>query len=418
MNPVPAAGGPPPPGHVGRLSLTARITLACVGVALAAAVLSGLAVGRYVAAVDRAEQPTATESLGTDEATTDDAGGTTSGTTGGTTGGTVREELRAARDASTLRPAVRVARSALLSVAVGVLVGTAAGAATARLLTRPMRRTAEAARAMGAGRRDLRVPVEGPPEIADVATSLNELADALARSEDRQRRFLLSVSHELRTPLTAVRGYAESIADGVVTGDDARDAGAVVLAESARLEHLVRDLLDLARLGADDFRLDVVPVDLTRLLDEAAQVWRQRTGARGMVLRVERPDGPLVVRTDGARVRQVLDGLAENAVRVSPADAPLVLSLRTGGTGGTGDPDGTRAVLQVRDGGPGLSGSDYAVAFEPGVLGLRYRDDRPVGVGIGLSLVHGLVQRLGGDIRAGAAPEGGACFTVHLPDAP
>ncbi|GAA3793771.1 HAMP domain-containing sensor histidine kinase [Cellulomonas soli] len=411
MNPVPAAGGPPPPGHVGRLSLTARITLACVGVALVAAVLSGLAVGRYVAAVDRAEQPTATESLGTDEATTDDAGGTT----GGTAGGTLREELRAARDDATLRPAVRVARSVLLSVVVGVLVGTAAGAATARLLTRPMRRTAEAARAMGAGRRDLRVPVEGPPEIADVATSLNELADALARSEDRQRRFLLSVSHELRTPLTAVRGYAESIADGVVTGDDARDAGAVVLAESARLEHLVRDLLDLARLGADDFRLDVVPVDLTRLLDEAAQVWRQRAGARGMRLLVERPDGPLVVRTDGARVRQVLDGLAENAVRVSPADAPLVLSLRTGGTG---DPDGTRAVLQVRDGGPGLSGSDYAVAFEPGVLGLRYRDDRPVGVGIGLSLVHGLVQRLGGDIRAGAAPEGGACFTVHLPDAP
>ncbi|WP_449386269.1 sensor histidine kinase [Cellulomonas soli] len=142
-------------------------------------------------------------------------------------------------------------------------------------------------------------------------------------------------------------------------------------------------------------------------------MWQQRTSARSMPLRVELPDSPLVVRTDGARVRQVLDGLAENAVRVCPPDAPLVLSLRAGHGG---DPEGTRAVLQVRDGGPGLSEADYAVAFEPGVLGLRYRDDRPVGVGIGLSLVHGLVQRLGGGIRAGAAPEGGACFTVSLPD--
>lgn len=381
-----------PAGRGRPLSLTARITLACLGVGLVAALLSGLAVGRYVASFDRAAAASTSSAPGT-----------------------VRSELRAVRDGTVVRPATRVARSVTLSLLVGAVVGLAAGTATARLVTRPMRRTAEAARAMSSGRRDVRVPVEGPAEVAEVAAGLNELADALARSEDRQRRFLLSVSHELRTPLTAVRGYAESVADGVVTGEDAAAAGRVVLAESARLEHLVRDLLDLARLGADDFRLDVAPVDLTALLDQASEVWRQRTTARGLVLRVERPDGPLVVRTDGARVRQVVDGLAENAVRVSPPGSVLVLAVRPAGAD---DPAGARAVLQVRDGGPGLSEADYAVAFEPGVLGLRYRDDRPVGVGIGLSLVHGLVQRLGGGIRAGAAPEGGAAFTVHLPDAP
>jgi signal transduction histidine kinase len=103
----------------------------------------------------------------------------------------------------------------------------------------------------------------------------------------------------------------------------------------------------------------------------------------------------------------VLDGLAENAVRVVPPAAPLVIA-----TGG----DGAAAWLQVRDGGPGLAPEDYPVVFERGALHDRYRDRRPVGSGgVGLALVHGLVRRMGGTITASPAPEGGACFTVTFP---
>ena len=97
---------------------------------------------------------------------------------------------------------------------------------------------------------------------------------------------------------------------------------------------------------------------------------------------------------------------------MTPAGYPVVLAARPPAPT---DPPGTAAVLQVRDGGPGLTEADRAVAFEPGALGARYRDERPVGVGIGLSLVHGLVQRLGGAIAVDVAPEGGAAFTVALP---
>ncbi|MCG2801643.1 MAG: HAMP domain-containing histidine kinase, partial [Cellulomonas sp.] len=295
------------------------------------------------------------------------------------------------------------------------LVGLGAGASMSVLVGRPLRRTAQVARAMGAGRRDLRVAVEGPPEVADVAVSLNDLTDALERSEGRQRAFLLSVSHELRTPLTAVQGFAESIADGVVTGAEAAEAGRVVLAESRRLERLVHDLLDLARLGAVDFRLDVEAVDLGQLVEDAATVWRTRARDRGVQFRSEPAGGALSLRTDAARVRQVIDGLVENALRVTPPGAVVVLALREPGAG---DPAGTVAVLQVRDGGPGLTDADHAVAFVPGVLGERYSNDRPGGVGIGLSLVHGLVQRLNGAIEVGVALEGGACFTAYLRDMP
>jgi two-component system OmpR family sensor kinase len=108
--------------------------------------------------------------------------------------------LQPASDRSTVR---RLIGNILFALGIGLLVAAVAGVVLGRLLARPLRRTAQVAHTMRGGRRDLRVPVEGPREVADVAGSVNELADALQRSESRQRDFLLSVSHELRTPLTA-----------------------------------------------------------------------------------------------------------------------------------------------------------------------------------------------------------------------
>ncbi|TDV50870.1 sensor histidine kinase [Actinophytocola oryzae] len=300
----------------------------------------------------------------------------------------------------------RLVGNVMIALAVGMFVAAVAGLLLARLLARPLRRTAEVAVGMSHGRRDLRVPPEGPRELVDVGESLNALADALARSEARQREFLLSISHELRTPLTAVRGFAESLADGVVTGDEVVEVGQTIEREAERLDGLVTDLLDLARLGADDFRLDLSDVDLTALLAEAARVWESRCAAAGVELRVESPTTPTMVNTDPRRLRQVLDGLAANALRATPPGAPVVLSLYV--------IDNMIAVLSVRDGGPGLSDEDYQLAFRKGVLHSRYQGVRPVGTGIGLALVHGLVTRLGGQITAGRAPEGGARFSVRL----
>lgn len=310
------------------------------------------------------------------------------------------------REAETAKATERTLfRNVLFSLAIGLAIAAVAGLLLARVLSRSLRRTAAVAGEMSRGRRDLRAPVEGPREVAEVAGAVNTLATALQYSESRQREFLLSVSHELRTPLTAVRGFAESLADGVVTGDDVPATGRTIEQEANRLDRLVSDLLDLARLGADDFRLDITEVDLTALLADSARVWQARAENAGLRFGVSTVDFPVPVATDPRRLRQVLDGLAENAVRVSPAGAPLVLSLA---------PTQNGAVLQVRDGGPGLSEQDYEVAFQRGALHERYRASRPGGTGIGLALVHGLVTRLGGTITAGPAPEGGACFTITL----
>jgi two-component system sensor histidine kinase BaeS len=180
------------------------------------------------------------------------------------------------------------------------------------------------------------------------------------------------------------------------------------LADTERLQALSGDLLVLARLEADDLPLELMPVDLTGLLNTAAEAWSGRCAAVGVQLRTELPDGPVVAHTDPGRVRQIVDGLCENALRVVPPGAPLVLAARAD----------RLATVEVRDGGPGLTDDDLAVAFERGALYRRYRDVRKVGSGLGLALAARLVRRLGGTIEAGHAREGGARFTVGLPYQP
>jgi signal transduction histidine kinase len=297
----------------------------------------------------------------------------------------------------------RVLRGLWLPLLAGLMAGAVAGALLARRLARPIRNAAAAAARLRAGDRGVRVPVEPPQEAADLAYALNDLAAALATSEGRQREFLLSVSHELRTPLTAISGYAEALADGVVGADGAQRTGQTMLAEARHLDRLVGDLLALARLEAADFPLHPVPVDLAALVRDAAESWRPRCEAAGIDLRVELLDGDVPVHTDPGRIRQVVDGLLENAMRVLPAGAPLVVAARAPG------------VVEVRDGGPGFTDEDLAIAFERGALRQRYEGVRKVGSGLGLALAAGLVRRLGGTIEAGHAPEGGARFTVTLP---
>jgi two-component system sensor histidine kinase BaeS len=297
-----------------------------------------------------------------------------------------------------------------LPLLVGLAAGTLSGSLLAGRLSGPIRRAVAAATRLRAGDRRVRVPVEAPAEVAGLASALNDLTAALAVSEARQREFLLSVSHELRTPLTTLKGYAEALADGVVDGPAAVRTGLVMLAEAEQLDRLIADLLALARLEADDFPLRLTPVDLMSVAEAAATAWAPQFHGAGLVWRYEPPPGVLpVVTTDGERVRQVIDTLLGNALRVVPAGAAVVLAVA---------PAGAAVQLEVRDGGPGLSDDDLSVAFQRGRLAARYEGVRPVGSGLGLALAARLVGRLGGTISAAHAPEGGARFTVRLPYQP
>ncbi|HEU0205968.1 MAG TPA: HAMP domain-containing sensor histidine kinase [Pseudolysinimonas sp.] len=293
----------------------------------------------------------------------------------------------------------------LLALAIGFVVAAVAAFFVARALAKPLVHLAAAARRMAAGQRNVSLTPSGIPEVGDVEAALGSLDSALVHSEGRQREFLLSISHELRTPLTAIRGYAEALGDGMVPADQLTEVGKTLEAEAARLTSFTTDLLALARLEADDFSLQPAEVDAVSVLTGAAAAWRAAATSGGVVVQVA-ASASLMVTADGARLRQVVDGLIENALRVSPPGSRVTLSAQS---------TGSAAVIDVADGGPGLTAEDAAHAFERGVLRERYRDARPVGSGLGLSIAARLIERMGGTISAHSSPGGGAVFRITIP---
>lgn len=297
----------------------------------------------------------------------------------------------------------RVAAALLLGIVVAIVVAIV----VSQRMSRSLRAVADAADRLGRGERDVVVDPEGPPEVARIADSINRLSTALSVSEGRQREFLMSVSHELRTPLTAVLGYAQAIDDGLIEGPDLQRTGAVMVDEAQRLDRLVRDLLDLARLEAVDFTFHEVTIDLAEIVEQAADVWSDRCRRVDVELRWSiTPPGPLPVSTDPQRLRQIIDNLAENALRVTPEGGYIEFALTS--------EDGM-AVIEVSDSGPGLNADDIAIAFTPGALHERYHGVRPVGTGLGLALVARLARGLRGSAEAGTTAVGGARFTVRIP---
>lgn len=313
-----------------------------------------------------------------------------------------------------------VAGTMAFALAIALVVVLVASAVLTCRATRPLRAAAGAAEALAAGQRGVRLVPEGPTEVRDLARAVNELADALAASEGRQRRFLTSVSHELRTPLTAVLGYGESLADGVIEGEASKMAGATIVLEAQRLRALVDDLMALARLEADDFRVEPMRVGVADVVAPLAAVWERRCADEGVIFALTSVDAEFI--TDSLRLRQVLDNLLENALRVTPEGGSVVLEI-------SGADDAV--VFAVSDSGPGLTPEDAAVAFEEGELFRRYTGVRRVGTGLGLAIVRRLVRALGGTVwvevaeaSGGGADEvspgqaSGVRFLVRLPSAP
>ncbi|HEY7068611.1 MAG TPA: HAMP domain-containing sensor histidine kinase [Acidimicrobiales bacterium] len=291
------------------------------------------------------------------------------------------------------------------------LAGVAVAAALARSLARPLVATEATAGRIAAGDLDARVPEPRPgadDELARLAVAINAMAASLQQSRQAERDFLLSVSHDLRTPLTSIRGWSEALADGAAP--DPAAAGATIGEAAARLERLVGDLLDLARLRARAFHLDVGPVDLADVAASAAEALRPELEDLGLEVAVDVPPGPVVVDGDPDRLAQVAANLLDNAGRHATRRVRI-------GVVADGDGPGASAVLAVDDDGPGIPAEDRARVFDRLHTSPR-RAARPgTGTGVGLAIVAELVAAMGGRAEAGDAPGGGARLTVSLPRA-
>jgi two-component system sensor histidine kinase BaeS len=306
-----------------------------------------------------------------------------------------------------LRPRSR-GNSAFYPFLIGLLIAAGAGIALAALaafllarrIARPVRRVVDATRYLAEERDPEPVPIEGAYEIARLAQAFNEMAEQLARARAAEKQFLLSVSHELKTPLTAIRGYAEGVEDGAF---DIDEAVATISAEAARLERLVRDLLDLARMNRTDFSIHRENVDLAETAREAVRRYEGQARDFGVTLEAFAP-APAPAVADRDRVLQVTSNLVENALRLTPPGGVVRVTAKP-------------AAIVVEDTGPGLRREDLPHAFERFYLHSRYSSDRPVGTGLGLSIVKELTQGMGGSVDVESTPGQGTTFTVRMPRA-
>jgi signal transduction histidine kinase len=258
-----------------------------------------------------------------------------------------------------------------------------------RRITRPLVAAEVVTRRIAAGDLAAQVPVgsKADPETASLASSINTMAESLARSRGLERQFLMSVSHDLRTPLTSIRGFAEAIADGA-TPDPAR-AAQVIAAESRRLERLVRDLLDLSKLDARRFSFDLRRVDLAEVVADTGESFRPAADDLGLSLTVAAGlPGAILVTADPDRLAQVVANLVENALKYAGQRVRVAAAISNG-----------QPLLWVDDDGPGIPPQDLPRVFDRMWMSSRY-PARPLGSGLGLAIVAELVHAMGGTVRA------------------
>ncbi|HET9719561.1 MAG TPA: HAMP domain-containing sensor histidine kinase [Solirubrobacteraceae bacterium] len=288
--------------------------------------------------------------------------------------------------------------SLLLAGLGGALLAGLCAYLLARRLVGPIRALAAATGRVAAGHSGVTVAVDGEDELAQLAHSFNRMSASLTAAQGAQRSFLESVSHELKTPLTSIRGYGEALADGAL---GPAQAGPVIVGEAGRLERLVGDLLDLARLQRSEFRADKVPVDLGELASRAVD--RHRVQAADLDVRLESvAEGPAPALGDPDRLVQAVSNLVENALRVTPSGGTVTVRAEPG-------------VVTVSDTGPGLRSDEVPHAFDRFYLHDRYRSERSVGSGLGLAIVRELVLRMGGQVDVKSASGRGTVFTITVP---
>jgi two-component system sensor histidine kinase BaeS len=309
----------------------------------------------------------------------------------------------------------RLGPTLLVTGAAAVLAGTALMAA---LVFGPVRRRLadleRTAEAVGRGRLDARAREDGGDEVADLARSFNLMAaDLSARAHqvqeaDRARRLLLAdVSHELMTPLTSMRGYLETLAMPEATADSAtRERYVRIIGdETRRLEHIVGDLLDLARLETGGAPLDVQDVSVEGLFGAVTARPELDAATRGVALRTSIEPGAEIVRGDARRLEQALQNLVANALRHTPAGGEVQLDCHL---------DASMAVIAVRDTGAGIAAEHLPHLFDRFYKVEASRGGREKGSGLGLSIVKAVTDRHRGTVTVVSGP-GGSTFELRLP---
>ncbi len=289
------------------------------------------------------------------------------------------------------------------SALIGLVVASILAVVGTRTIARPLQMVASASQKVAEGNYDERVPVSGPAEVRAVAEAFNYMTEQVQATQHAQQDFLANVSHDLKTPLTSIQGFSQAIMDGAAPNPV--QAAEIIYEEAGRLNRMVTQLTDLARLQAGRLSMRMTAIDMGQVLAAVAQRLQIVAREKGITLHVDAQPMPEIAG-DGDRLAQVLTNLISNAIKYTPTGGDVFVSTRVSNGG---------VDVIVQDTGIGIPAEELPRVFER-----FYQVDKARGpergTGLGLAIVREIVQAHGGRINvASAGPGKGTTFTLWLP---
>ena len=291
---------------------------------------------------------------------------------------------------------------------VTVITGTAAiiaGVWMSRRLTKPLDSLQNGARAIGNNDLSYRVNISGTEEMVEVGTAFNQMADQLEQAEMLRRNLLTDVAHELRHPIHVLQGNLRAILDDVYPlekGEISR-----LFDQTEHLSVLVNDLHVLSQAEARQLPLHKQGVDIGALVKETAVSFRPTATANGVKLRIELLGAIPSVQIDADRIRQVVNNLLTNALRHTPVDGLITVSV---------EQVATTVQIKVNDSGSGIAAADLPHLFDRFYRTDNARNRGQGGAGLGLAIVRAFVEAHDGGVTAVSPGIGqGSAFVLWLP---
>jgi signal transduction histidine kinase len=286
---------------------------------------------------------------------------------------------------------------------VGLFIALLLAVVISRTIAYPLQALTEAASKVAEGNYAWRVKAAGTPEVRAVADAFNQMSAQVHAAQQAQQDFMANVSHDLKTPLTSIQGYSQAIMDGAAK--DPAGAAQIINEEAARLNRMVNQLTDLARLQSGQFSMSMVPLDMSKLAEAIGERLAIVAQKKGITLHIQTSATP-DISGDGDRLAQVLTNLVGNAINYTPSGAEVW--LRTGVNNGG-------VELTIQDTGVGIAPADLPRIFERFYQADKARGPKR-GTGLGLAISQEIVLAHGGRITATSAGKGkGSTFTVWLP---
>lgn len=273
-------------------------------------------------------------------------------------------------------------------------------------LTKPLQQMSRAAKAFGNGDFSKRVRVDGNDEIAELAKAFNNMADSLSVSEGMRRTFIANVSHELKTPMTTIAGFIDGILDGTIPRERERHYLNIVTVEVKRLSRLVTSMLALSRIDSGELKMVRQSFDVSATVLNTFLTFEQKIEQRSITVTGFDESEPLFVEGDPDMIHQVVYNLVENATKFTNEGGSINVSVAN---------EGNRAVVAIRNTGPGISSEQIGFVFDRFYKTDKSRSHDKNGMGLGLYLVKTIVQLHGGEITAESVEGECTTFTFWLP---